>query len=165
MKQAFIGLLLLSSCAVSAQEVTDRTDQFTGNRVVSYTADRGKSGLEKPVFTIKSVKTKDGKSFRIELIFASIFNRKLGTGWRYLNCHDIDWLVDGVPFPAPAAATHNGQVIRGGTIETLSQEINADWALKISSATTAKYRVCNDVFELSKTDLRAFGEIANRITR
>lgn len=163
MRFACLALAVLSCAPCAAQVVTDSVDRFTGVRVIAYTAPAEKRpDLLKPSFTVKA-SVKDGKFVSlVSLLFASISNPRRGTSWRYLSCHQVNWLADGKPVVS-REAKHNGDVVRGGVIEFVSQELPLASLKQIGDAQTVEYRVCRDVYTLSSQDIEAVGQVARTL--
>ena len=79
--------------------------------------------------------------------------------WKYLNCHDISFLVDGKPFE-PAGTDFGSQMSGSLTIEivyvALTREQLAAWA----AAQKIEFRVCRDEHTFDATfmqDIKDFG--------
>lgn len=162
--KALLCIIISVACAsVSAQEVTDRIDRFTGERQIAYTAANPRPiDLRKPIFTLKGYIDSDGPGFVVQLVFAGNTDRRR-TSWRFLSCYTMNWLVDGQPTQL-GPVIRRGEVIRGGTLEHITQQIDVSDIAKIGASQRVEYRVCNDEFELSQADIRAFREIANLIS-
>jgi hypothetical protein len=157
-----IGGLLIAAAAVasaSAQNVVDEVDRFTGERKISYTAENPRPiDLRKPVFTLRGGIDSDGPGFVVQLVFAGNTDRRRSS-WRFLSCNTVNWLVDGQPRQL-GPVVHRGEVVRGGTLEFITQQIDVEDIARIGSARAVEYRVCHDEFELTQADIRAFAEVA-----
>lgn len=147
----------------AAQEVTDQVDRFTGVRQVAYTAPAPKSrDLSQPSFTVKA-SLKDGNFVAaFSLMFASIRDPRAGSSWRYLNCHQTNWLADGKPVLSDEAK-HTGDVVRGGVLEFIKQEVPLASLKQIGAAQSVEYRVCRDVYTLTPHDIAAVGQVARTL--
>lgn len=164
MRSTILFLFALAFCTTAtAQKITDAVDRFTGERKLVYSATipPGRIDLSKPAFTLRAV-VKDGVSkVGATFLFASVSNRQ-GSSWRYLRCHNIDWLVDGKPVTM-GETLHQGDVVRGGVMETIGQFVPTEAVAKIGMAQRVEYRVCQDEFYLTGEDIAAFKEFAVRL--
>lgn len=151
---------IVTACSVYAQEVTDEVDRFTGVREITYKSS-AKIQLGVP-YVFASAKTKDAVTvFNVTFLIGSFRGRNDVTGWKYLRCHRVNWLVDGTPLQTDETM-HNGQVARGGVNEIIQQPLTLGQMQKLGSASTVEYRICNDEFQLSADEIAGIGLVAAR---
>lgn len=146
--------LALWSANTAAQTFEDSIDRFTGKRGIKYVA--------KPKMTAPTVSTfvnvLDGEANSNLLITVFGFSRA-GGSWKYLQCNQTHWLVDGNPFPTQGVI-HRGKVIRGGVIEHLGQPLTLEQLDALAAATTIEFKICNDEFVMSKEDQEGLRQVA-----
>src|SRR5690348_9688350 len=98
MRRTIFALLILAMSGTVFAEMTDAVDKFTGKREIRYTySPTSNRDLHNPTFMLSATIDPDGKqSFEVALVFSSLLlgNR---SGWRYLSCHNVDWLIDDKP--------------------------------------------------------------------
>ena len=81
-----------------------------------------------------------------------------GAGWQYLECHSLDFLLDGRPVSVPNPR-HRGDVHTGGVTEHISFDASHEMMVAIARAGSFRGRLCNDTFALTADQLatvRAF---------
>ena len=84
-------------------------------------------------------------------------------GWKYLNCHYSSWIV-GADRIELSQATHIGQVApRVGVIDGISQSLTKDQFFALAASSRIQYKICNDEFEFSPTELSELKSIARRV--
>jgi len=149
MKTALVALLLLSF-SVHAQ-VKEEVDRFTGKVKLTYSSEEKIVPDGRPHIVL---------SWNSASSSADIF---LFTGstreWRYLKCNHVNWLADGAAL-ATGETTHHGEVspprrfirLKESIIQTLSLE-NLE---AISSASSVEFRICNDEYALTSSEIDGF---------
>lgn len=151
---------LVSACAANAQDVTDELDRFTGVREITYKSS-SKIQLGVP-YVFASAKIKDEVTvFNVTFLVGSFRGRNDVSGWKYLRCHRVNWLVDGVPLEV-GETKHDGQVTRGGVNEIIQQPLTLEQMKKLGSASSVEYRICNDEFRLSADEIAGIASVASR---
>lgn len=68
--------------------------------------------------------------------------------WRYLKCHDVAMLIDGHP-AATGEVHHDGDVVRGGVVETLMFEVPPETLEAMAESELVELRVCRDEMRLA----------------
>lgn len=162
MRWIVAALLATVAAAGHAQNVTDKIDRFTGEREIAYTSSARPTGLAHPIFTLKGGVGRPDSGFVVQLVFASIHDRRRGSAWRFLRCHTMDWLVDGQPV-ALGPVVHRGDVMRGGVMEFITQQIDEADIARIGRAQQVEFRVCGEEFALHPEEIRAFQIVAEKI--
>lgn len=156
------GLIAAAFCfaAMSAHaQVKETVDRFTGTKEITYSSASTRIGTPR---LLASLATKDaGTTGRLMIMLSSLTDRRSGTAWKYLRCHQVAWLLDDVPLDL-GEAHHEGHVVRGGVIETISQAITPAQLQAVGNASRAEYRICTDVYSLSGTDIAALRDMASR---
>ncbi|MGV3707594.1 MAG: hypothetical protein ACO1Q7_02055 [Gemmatimonas sp.] len=83
--------------------------------------------------------------------------------WKYLRCHDLNFLADGVPIKL-ASASHNGDVLRGGRVqESIYGIMPTDSFLKLASATKIEGQLCRDEFSFKPPQVAALRALAAKM--
>lgn len=83
--------------------------------------------------------------------------------WKYLQCHDVHWIVDGKPFDMPKAA-HQGQAELGFVIEIIMiGPISQEQLAALADATKVEYEICNDQFVMSREAHDNLGDLIVKI--
>jgi hypothetical protein len=147
----FVMALSASSSATSGDGyVTTETDRFTQSSIISY-VNPTKDTFNQLNFMIHAVHKGNESTARLTFYSNS-------ENWKYLDCHDLKWLVDGKPLDLPTAY-HKGSVQRRGVAESISQAITSEQLIQMGSAHTVDYRLCSNEGQLSSSDISAAGEI------
>lgn len=138
----------------SAGAVTDQIDRFTGKRMIDYTSDA--QNLDTPILSFHVQVTKgEDPLISVKLI-------RVGSDWRYLNCHSVDWLIDGVPL-STAPAMHRGDVSRYGRTIAVTEFIGQPMTISdlnaIARGVRVEYRLCKDVYVLGAEEKFSAGQI------
>lgn len=140
--------LLVSISAVASDlrdEVVVETDRFTGRTKISYqpTPKSDPSGLDLILLSVvEPEKPLDAQAVSITLATSS-------DGWKYLDCHRLDWLADGKPVMV-GDAEHEGSVLDGGgVLEMIGVYTDAKRFGQLARAQSVEYRLCNDEVQMS----------------
>jgi hypothetical protein len=82
--------------------------------------------------------------------------------WRYLRCHSIDLLVDGIPYSV-GRTDHDGRVGTGYVLEFITFSVPTDEFLRMAVATRVEGKVCNTEFALLPSDMIGMVDLASRM--
>ncbi len=80
--------------------------------------------------------------------------------WEYLNCHDLNFLVDGKPYEL--ASTFKSTMERGAAVEVLFVPLTRQQLTQLGAAKKVEYRICRDEYTLDSTalqDIKDFGPV------
>ncbi len=92
--------------------------------------------------------------------FVSLTVSSRSESWRYLKCHDLSLLADGVAVKG-TVPTHNGDVGRGGVYESVNVVIPLARFQRLARARSVEGKLCNVEFSLTALNiarLNAFTE-------
>ncbi len=135
-------------------QVRERLDEF--RRLTVLTAEIPvEHGLSVQLLGIPDAPDSTGLViFSVEGFFAD--------GWHYLECHNLDLLLDGTP--AHVTSEHDGSVSNsgGGVHEQVKANINIAAVERIARAGVVRGRVCNDVWTLNTAELGVLRRFAAR---
>lgn len=156
-------LLLLAACvhAGAPGEVAVKRDEFTGARHVELTGMQvtlsggtfgrpatihalGTAGLDGATMVVTVVSHLGGASY---------------TSWKYLQCHAMHAVADGVPVEL-GRSRHDGRVGSGYLLEFIAVDLDQAALEAIAGASLVRVRICNDVFELGPAHLARFRQLA-----
>lgn len=146
-----LGLIAASLCIFSSAaiaQIKDSVDRFTGERSLTYSSEERIRTGGRPHIILTEAPSKGG--FTALLFFSS------SRGWRYLNCHRVNWLVDGVPLET-GSTEHDGRVGNGGSvIEHVDQFLSKEQVAALGVAQKAELRVCSDEYSLTEKEKSGF---------
>jgi hypothetical protein len=128
-------------------EVSEQSDRFKGTDTIDW---KGAVLVDAELDLFVSIPIKvDGEvlSDKKRLVFVSFFSTS--EEWRYLKCHDVDFLADGKPVPTIGEPDHDGDVREGGVSERVTVSISRDTLSRIAHAKKAEGRLCENEFEFS----------------
>lgn len=137
--------------------LTYHTDEFTGRSRLEF---RVGVPIDVPdaiggVALVSIVRSEEGNAF---FMVGAGFRE----GWRWLECHHVDLLVNGEPFRVAAQEEHDGEVERGYVAESVVVPLTPVEATALMSATSLRFRVCTDVMEVGAGALAVMrGEVAS----
>lgn len=151
------GVALVLTLAAAAPpawgEFTKRYDRFTASTVVELRPLLGglpRGDFRPRLFVIASWK-RDSKE--------PVRTMALGLGgawpvWRYLDCHSLYWLADGVPVDLGSVA-HDGDVLADGSVieHVWATEAPFDGVKKLAYARKVEFRICEDEYVVSEAEL------------
>ncbi|HVZ79190.1 MAG TPA: hypothetical protein VHE12_00155 [bacterium] len=83
---------------------------------------------------------KEGPQFALEIIAPG------DKGWRYLDCKELNWLVDGKPFKWQDQDYDNSVLDSGSTMEYFRIYLTPKMLAKLAKAQTIEGKICNDEF-------------------
>lgn len=141
----------------SSIEVTE--DRFAG--VTRYRSNvNGPVDFDKPM-TIQTVVNASDKIFTAQLLLTGAYR----DGWKYLDCHGVNWLIDTKPVKLPPA-THIGKAGKGGiVIEGVSQDLSKDVLEQFAAASKVEYKICNDEGAMSSPELSDLKRISQMLAK
>ena len=156
MKAAIAALFLFSTSAHA--QVKEEVDRFTGKSKISYSSEEKIVPDGRP-HTVLSWSDTDNS--------ATVF---LFTGstreWRYLRCHHVNWLVDGVPLTT-GETTHHGQVSPPRQFirvkESIVQPLSVEQLETIASGASVEFRICNDEYALTPGEIQGFRQFLAKV--
>lgn len=114
-------------------------------------------GGNRPAFIVGGVASKEKSEAFIMLATSTFLSRY--SGWRYLNCHSVNWLVDKQPIALPSA-DHRGNVNNGTLLEFISIKLSGSELARLAVGDYVEYRICNDEFALMPDDLDGLKRVA-----
>lgn len=82
--------------------------------------------------------------------------------WSYLNCHDINLLIDSTERIA-FENEHDGNVLTGFVVEILRGFLTPTQFLRIVNANKVEGKICNDGFILTSEQMEALKDVASRM--
>jgi hypothetical protein len=86
------------------------------------------------------------------------------TGWQYLSCHSLYWLVDGKSFPLPQPR-HEGDAESGYVLEFLEiKDVEVSQIETLAKAKRVEYKVCSDEFVVSPAEMNDLRTFHKKIT-
>lgn len=89
--------------------------------------------------------------------------RVVSDDWRYLKCHYVDALADGLAVPL-GDAEHDGDVLRaGGVSEVIRLAVSRDALIQMAGAKKLEFRVCRDEMVAGPTLSPAIGVFLDRV--
>ena len=157
-------LLLGLACATSQPVVRVTSDPFNGTTVARYQAKdkhqgarnffsvvggSGVQGIEPLLFEATAIRGDDGEIKSASLGFSC--STGVAIGWRYLDCHAVEALVDGNPFPL-GPEDYSGDVAGEALLETIHVRASADELRTLAEAHEVTLRVCTTVYQLTPED-------------
>lgn len=151
--------LLVGAADASAQSVTDKVDRFSGDRSVKYQGPDN-FGQRQPKVSA-AVFTKNRQNDGYILLAVSTYSGSKISGWRYLECNRVNWLLDGKPFDL-GTATHRGDATTTGTIEHLILHATPTQMGEIGRASSVEFRICTDEFSLTSDDIAGIRQVAEK---
>lgn len=160
MRLALLLLVAVPALALS-QVVEDKMDRFTGERELKYSEASDKP-IGTPSFNMSATLSPSNQRISVTFIVANVADRRVASAWKYLRCHDVNWLLDGKAFSL-GASVHSGQVVRGGVIELVTQVVTREQLEQMAAADGIEYRICNDEYRLSQFDLTAIRSISKKV--
>ena len=83
--------------------------------------------------------------------------------WRYLKCHSVGFLVDGVPVHVLDEPKHVGDVRKGSVNEKILARLSRESIVAMSRASSVEVQICKDEFRLAADSYIRFGEFANAL--
>ncbi len=84
-------------------------------------------------------------------------------GWRYLDCHRLNMLVDGVPLAIPEAE-HRGTVGRTYVLEHVWVPLTVEVLERLANAEVVRFRVCTSAFTMPSGFGAALRDLRSRAT-
>jgi hypothetical protein len=136
--------------------ITSEFDRFKGYTVTSLKSMQivGSSldGLEVSAFFLNN--DTSTVVFRI--------NSTSSDGWKYIECKQAHFLIDGVPF-APGGMVYDGTIGKGYVIEFFSWDMSTAKFLQLVGARSVEVKLCLDEYQLSSEHLNALRDLASRI--
>jgi hypothetical protein len=150
-------LALAFAGTVQAQSIEDTTDRFTGLHSLVYT--EKSHGPFRPLVSIKAGVGPNGLAAYMAQ-FAVVAD-----GWRYLQCHDVHFLVDGERMET-APEERQGQVMQARyvtTLEILTVPLTAEQLQRLGAAQTVEFRICHDEYRFEPGTISAAAEISRRM--
>ena len=152
-KLAIGASALIFVITVQAGVFKDETDRFTGLRAITWNS----IPSQPKDFALSSYLTipKQGQQFSQYTLTLTTWAGE----WQYIECHSIDWLVDGQSAPylnAEYSNTATGAV----TIERFSAVVSKPDMLKLSSAKLVEFKVCGTEGKVSESDLAGLRKVA-----
>lgn len=155
MKRKFVlgASVLLFVITTQAGVFKDETDRFTGLRAITWNS----VPSQPKDFALSSYLTipKQGQQFsRYTLILTTWANE-----WQYIDCHSIDWLVDGRPAPY-LNAEYTNTAAGSAAIERFSAVVSKPDMIALSSAKLVEFKVCGTEGKVSESDLAGLRKVA-----
>jgi len=159
-----VGAVVLVTCSSLMASVTKEYDHFKNQTTLHSTFEHpAQDGA--PVFVIFAGykgKVFSGKQSDSYIMINISF---ISSEWRYLDCNDTHWLVDGKPISLPSCH-YDGSVGDGYVLEQLSIiPIKVEDAEKLASAHTIEVEVCNDEYQLNEMEKSDLREIVTRLSK
>lgn len=150
MTRLVLVIAMLAACAGQVGTVTTEHDRFSGSTTAKLEGMTVTAGGE---FLALSFAAQDG--------VLSVSLLRMGSGWRYLKCHRLDWLIDGEPARIPHTR-HDGSVMPTGDVQELVYgAFPQDAAKRMAEALTVEGRLCRDEFKLTTAQVEQVLEFAH----
>ena len=158
------ALLLGLACATSQPAVRVTSDPFNGTTVARYQAKdkhqgarnffsvvggSGVQGIEPLLFEATAIRGDDGEIKSASLGFSC--STGVALGWRYLDCHAVEALVDGNPFPL-GPEDYSGDVAGDSLLEEIHVRLPPADLRALAAARKVNFRVCSTVYQLTPED-------------
>ena len=152
-----IALLAIAACSSATGAIESQEDRFTG----SYSIHTKPYPAPSPAFGFAWLYVED-KGGKVDTLGILMFTTS--ESWRYLECHGTAFLADGKPLDLGSEIRGPGKVGSGYVTEILI--INTALAkLKMAAqARKIEYKVCNDEYVMSDSDLADLKEFVHLVT-
>ncbi len=145
-------LLAMTSSAVSAGALLDKTDRFTGTRYVAWNSipenDR-EFGLSTSAFYPKDASSPTSYSFTLTTY---------SSAGEYSECHHTAWLIDG-----QRSTEMEGKYERSAdsrvVIERFTTKATRDLLTKVAAAKLVEFKVCGTEGVVSASDLNGVRQV------
>ena len=125
--------------AVSHERFKQQTEMFASEAVT-------------PAFTMEMVAQaiiKDGAKTPAIISIGFMGSQRT---WKYLQCHDVHWIVDGASFEMPQGV-HQGQAESGYVIESIMiSPISRQQLATLATGKSVDYEICHDEFHMTQED-------------
>lgn len=163
----FLSLGLHASIAgAQMRSVSDRPgvvkveyDRFENETMVRLDLELEQAGLNLITFF-----TMLGRSAsRPELVVMTLVAKN--ESWEFLRCHDVSFLVDGVPFASGASEEphHNGEVGTGYVLEFIAVMLTPERFNLLIGGSKIEGRLCRTEFGITPPQLASLRDFATRM--
>jgi hypothetical protein len=154
--KSVVALMLFVTSVAAFAGVEVKTDRFTGE--TTYSTPPIAHAKDNPLDPWAFITVSDGKVMpSFSLVINGSFPR-----WKYIECNNIHWLLDGKPVQFPPVE-YSREILHGRrmrVMESFSYLLLPIEKLKaIASASVVEYKICNDEYKFDKTTLSNFREL------
>ena len=152
------GVFAFFSCCASAQfKITTNPD--TGEWTPAFTSTEPMR-FDHPKFHV--IGQPEGNGFSRRGLFMFLIGSQ-GDAWNYDTCHSVNWVIDGTPM-ASGETNWEGKPLDGAVMETIFQMADYSDLEKMSGARSIEYRVCNDAFVLTDSDIAGIRSVVKALS-
>lgn len=148
-----IACLLMAVAVEASAQFKTETDRFTGKTTIGYSGKSfGVPGAGQFRISTYTVKAQDEPETHF------MFLIRTGSGWRYLRCDSVNWLLDGKPFDLPKPDFQR-DTMRGGVIEGMIFYFSKEKLAQMAAASSLEVKVCNDELAFPPEDLAGLRQV------
>ncbi len=139
-----------------SSQIVSQYDRFRDVTIVSLKEIPLPDGIAlTPFYTMPG--TSPSRPIAMNLFFSST-----STEWRFLDCHNVEFLVDGRRLPIESPK-HDGKVGKGSVAETVSFSMPVATFTALASGTIVEGRLCRTVFQFNPEQMFQMRALAARI--
>lgn len=145
-------IAVIFTASVQAGGLIDKTDRFTGNRNVRWNSVPFKPetfGVSSYAFYLKD--TAEPAAYGLSLL-------TWADQWQFLDCHRINWLVDGAPAPE-LKSKYIHEMAGSATSERFEFRVDRDALKKMASAKLVEFSICGQEYKVSNEDLGGIRQV------
>lgn len=148
-------LSLFTFTASSASLFKDHVDRFTKVRTIVYYSSPTLETVQVPAASfVIAIENRE-----LDVLVAKTVASKHA---KYRNCNSIDYLADGKPvrlYSTKYNLVTSHTMVEGHITETFHSNLSLNELIKMSKAKVVEYRICNDVYRLTKVEMAGLRKV------